>query len=56
MERNTLLAAIWNATDADTNDSEIAELTRQRLESGDLLPAGNCRNVGRAYWACDEKE
>ena len=56
MERNTLLATLWNATDAHTDDRELAERTRQRLESGELTPTGNCRNVERAYWARDEEE
>lgn len=56
MERETILAIIWTATDAHTDDRELAETTRQRLESGELEPAGNCRNVERAYWAADEKE
>ncbi len=59
MERATLLAALWNSTPENgTNKAanELAELTRERLESGDLVPAGNCRNVERAYWAKDEND
>jgi hypothetical protein len=59
MERETLLAALWNATPEKGSNAAaeaLAESTRQRLESGDLIPAGNCRNVERAYWAADEEE
>lgn len=59
MERNTLLAELWNATPnkGSNKDAEVlAESTRQRLEAGELVPTGNCRNVERAYWARDKKE
>lgn len=59
MERSTLLAALWNATpETGTNhDAEVrAEETRKRLEAGELVPTGNCKNVERAYWARNEEE
>lgn len=56
METETLLTDIWRATDAETDDREIAEQTRKRLLAGELIPAGNCRDEPRAYWAADEKE
>ena len=51
MERSTLLSALWNATDADSDPNQVAEQTRLKLESGELIPTGNFRNVERAYWA-----
>jgi hypothetical protein len=59
MERSTLLAALWNATpEKGTNEAanELAEATRKRLEAGELIAAGNCRNEERAYWARTEEE
>jgi hypothetical protein len=58
MVRSTLLAELWNSTPEKGSNKAaevLAESTRQRLESGDLIPAGNCRNVERAYWARDEE-
>ena len=48
MERETLLSTLWNMDEPD------AEIVRQRLESGDLVPAGNFRNEPAAYWKEDE--
>lgn len=59
MERSTLLAELWNATpeEGSNHAAELrAEETRKRLESGELVPTGNCRNVERAYWAKDEND
>jgi hypothetical protein len=59
MERSTLLAALWDATPekGSNRDADVrAEETRKRLESGDLVPTGNCKNVERAYWAADTEE
>lgn len=55
MERSTLLAAIWNQTDADSDPEQIAEATRERLESGDLQAAGNFRHKPASYWEKDEE-
>jgi hypothetical protein len=58
-ERNTLLAALWNATPekgSNADAAKLAEATRKRLELGELVPTGNNRNVERAYWAADEEE
>jgi len=48
MERETLLATLWRM------DVPNAEIVRQRLESGDLIPAGNFRNVPASYWKKDD--
>ena len=48
MERETILATFCKMDEPD------AEIVRQRLESGDLLPAGNFRNEPAAYWKEDE--
>ena len=59
MERSTLLAELWNATPEKGSNKAaevLAESTRQRLEAGELIPTGNCRNVERAYWARNEEE
>jgi hypothetical protein len=59
MERETLLATLWNATpEKGSNEAAtvLAEATRKRLEAGELIAAGNCRNEERASWARDEKE
>jgi hypothetical protein len=59
MERETLLATLWNATpEKGSNEAAdvLAEATRKRLEAGELIAAGNCRNEPRAYWAADEEE
>ena len=50
MERETLLATLWNMTDKDTDDRVAAEITRQRLLSGDLQAAGNRRNEPVSFW------
>jgi hypothetical protein len=58
MERNTLLAELWNATPEKGSNADAdvrAEATRQRLEAGELIAAGNCRNEERAYWAKEEE-
>lgn len=47
---------MWNATDDATDPAAKAEELRKRLESGDLVPTGNCRNVERAFWAADEEK
>jgi len=49
MERETLLATLWSMDEPD------AEIVRQRLESGDLVPAGNFRNEPASYWKEDEE-
>jgi hypothetical protein len=54
MERETLLATLWNMTDAQTDDAQAAEKVRQRLLSGELQAAGNCRNETASYWEIDE--
>lgn len=59
MERETLLTSLWNATPetgSNADAEKLAESTRERLELGELVPAGNCRNVERAYWAKDEND
>jgi hypothetical protein len=56
MERSTILSAMWNATNDATDPAAKAEELRKRLESGDLVPTGNCRNVERAFWAADEEK
>ncbi len=53
MERETLLAAIWN-TDGDTPE-QVAETVRARLEAGELEAAGNFRNKPASYWQKDEE-
>lgn len=58
-ERKTLLDALWNQTpEKGSNHGAdiLAEATRKRLEKGELVPTGNCRNVERAFWAADEEE
>lgn len=54
MERETLLAAMWN-TDGD-DPEQVAETVRERLESGDLQAAGNFRHKPASFWAKDEDE
>jgi len=49
MERETLLTSLWKMDGKD--DRENAEILRVRLESGDLVPAGNFRNERPNYWA-----
>ena len=49
MERETLLATLWSMDEPD------AEIVRQRLASGDLVPAGNFRNEPASYWKEDEE-
>lgn len=53
MERSTLLAAIWN-TEGDEPE-QVAESVRARLESGELVAAGNFRNEDASYWQKDEE-
>jgi hypothetical protein len=48
MERETLLSTLWKMDEPD------AEIVRQRLESGDLIPAGNFRNEPASYWKEDD--
>jgi hypothetical protein len=58
-EKNTLLSALWDATPekgSNAGAAKLAEATRKRLEAGELIAAGNCRNEPRAYWARDEEE
>ena len=56
METQTLLATLWNMPSDDAaQDARNAEAVRSRLASGDLEPAGNCRNEGREYWAKDDE-
>ena len=48
---------MWNETDDATDPAAIAEELRKRLESGELIPTGNCRNVDRAsFWVKDEEK
>lgn len=58
-DRNMLLNEIWFSTPAKGSNAAAearAEETRKRLESGDLVPTGNCRNVDRdSYWTRDEE-
>ena len=49
MQCETLLATLWKMDEPD------AEIVRQRLESGDLIPAGNFRNEPASYWKEDEE-
>ncbi len=55
MERSTLLADIWKQSDPETDDAQVAESTRKRLEAGELEAAGNFRHETAAYWAKDEE-
>jgi len=52
---STLLSAIWNETDTDTDPNALAETVRARLSTGELVPAGNFRNVAPGYWASDSE-
>jgi hypothetical protein len=51
MERETILSVIWNT---DGSPEQVAEMVRARLESGDLVAAGNFRNEPASYWQKDD--
>ncbi len=54
MTSETLLTTLWNMEGED--DAANAEIVRQQLLSGDLEPAGNCRNEAPSYWAEDDEK